>query len=409
LALAWDENGQKALPLEGRAVILAKSCLEANIAEAKMHSLLRATMCDRANLAFSLIANKSLIVKSEEVKTVLRLAFNALVGPELTFFDALAEGKFDLARPLLRIIVTCLKRFDRSRDRSPGLLLDIFEPIVAKAATNLFNCARTQPNEDVADMISIVIAIGQEIVDLCGKEMVMSEFCNKLMDHNSIETAVRLYTSSHQSLVDDQPIFAELSLQYIVALCSVPRVPEQLAVAGIIPSIMDSPISSILQSNDIRSPQSHILHRVWTRGILPIIFNLLQSLGSRIVGDTVSFLRLYEQQIQSAFTEWSRPKLVTTALVDETILLLVLFKVVDTYLQQEHDRFVFRGKEDLLDNVNKLLAHPRFLARLVHPTSLEEEKLMEQRMTEGEFRNELVAKVARNLEEMSGLLGVTEQ
>jgi hypothetical protein len=171
---------------------------------------------------------------------------------------------------------------------------------------------------------------------------------------------------------------------------------------------MDSPISSVLQSNDIRSPQSHILHRVWTRGILPIIFNLLQSLGSRIVHDIVSFLRLYEQQIQSAFTEWSRPKFVTTALIDETTLLLVLFDVVDMYLRQEHDRFVFRGKDDLLENVNNLLAHPRFLAKLVHPTSLEEEKLMEQRMTEGEFRNGLVAKVASNLEEMRGLLGVAE-
>jgi nuclear pore complex protein Nup188 len=407
LALAWDENGQKALPLEGRAVILAKACLEANIAEAKMHPLLRSTMCERANLAFSLIGNPSFVVKHEEVKMVLRLAFNALVVPELTFFDALTDGKFDLARPLLRIVVTCLKRLDGAKDLSQGILLDIFEAIVAKGATSLFNRARMHADEDVADMISIVTAIGQEVIDLCGEDIIVSEFCNKLMDHNSIETAVRLYATSHQAVVDDQPIFAELSLQYMVTLCSIPRVLEQLAVAGIIASIMDSPISSILRSNDIRAPQCHILHRVWTRGILPIISNLLQSLGSRILRDTVAFLRLYEQQIQSAFTEWSRPKLVTTALVDETILLLVLFEVVDTYLQQEQDRFVFRGKEDLLENVNNLLAHPRFLAKLVHPTSLEEEKLMEKR-TEGEFRNALAAKVASDLVEMRGLLGAVE-
>ena len=384
---------------------LAKACLEANIAEAKMHALLRTTMSDRANLAFSLIGNPSLVVKQEEVKTILRLAFNALVVPELTFFDALTEGKFDFGRPLLRTIMMCLKRFDRSKDRSSGLLFDIFEAIVAKGATTLFNRARMHPDEDVADMISIVIAIGQEVVDLCIKDVVISEFCNKLMDHNSIETAVRLCATSHQALIDDQPIFAELTLQYMVTLCSAPRVPEQLAVAGIITYIMDSPISSILQSTDIRAPQSHILHRVWTRGVLPIIFNLLQSLGLRILRDTRAFLRLYEQQIQSAFTEWARPKLVTTALVDETILLLVLFEVVDTYSRMEQDRFVFRGKEDLLENVNNLLAHPRFLARLVHPTSLDEEKLMEQRK-EGEYRNGLVAKIAGDLEEMRGLLVV---
>ena len=126
MALAWDENGQKALPLEGRAVILAKACLEANIEEAKMHALLRTTMSDRANLAFSLIGNPSLVVKQEEVKTVLRLAFNALVVPELTFFDALTEGKFDLGRPLLRIVVTCLRRFDRSKDRSTGFIIGYF-------------------------------------------------------------------------------------------------------------------------------------------------------------------------------------------------------------------------------------------------------------------------------------------
>lgn len=90
------------------------------------------------------------------------------------------------------------------------------------------------------------------------------------------------------------------------------------------------------------------------------------------------------------------------------MLLLALFEVTDSYLRQEQDRFVFRGKEDLLENVNNLLAHPRFLARLVHPTNLEEEKLMEQRK-EGEFRNGLVAKIAADLEEMRGLIGVVEQ
>jgi nuclear pore complex protein Nup188 len=407
LALAWDENGQKALPLEGRAIILTKACLEANIAEAKMHTLLRATMADRANLAFSLIGNPSLSVKHEEVKTILRLAFTALVAPELTFFDALADGKFDLARPLLRIVVTCLKRFKKAKGRSSALLLDIFEALVAKAATSLFNRARVHPDGDVADMISIIIAIGQEVVDLCSKDSIISEFCNKLMDHSSLEAAVGMYATSHQALIDDQPIFAELSLLYMVTLAPVPRVPEQLAVARILAYIMESPISSILQSTDIRTPHSYVLHRVWTRGVLPVIFNLLQSLGSRILQDTVAFLRLYEHQIQSAFTEWARPKVVTTTLADETALLLVLFEVVDSYLRMEQDQFVFRGKEDLLENVNNLLAHPRFLARLVHPTSLEEEKLMEERK-EGEFRNGLVAKIAGDLEDMRGLLGVVE-
>jgi nuclear pore complex protein Nup188 len=257
-------------------------------------------------------------------------------------------------------------------------------------------------------MIVLVIAIGQDVVDLCSKDVVSSEFCNKLMDHNTVDAAVRLYASSHQALIDDQPVFAELSLQYLVTLCYVPRVPEQLAVAGILAFFMESPISSILQSSDIRAPGSLILHRIWTRGILPIVFNLLQALGSRILRDTVAFLRLYEQQIQSAFTEWARPKLITTALVDETLLLLVLFEVVDTYSRLEQDRFMFKGKEDLLENVNNLLAHPRYLARLVHATSFDEEKLVEERK-EGEFKNALVAKVAGDLEEIRGLLGVVEQ
>ena len=407
MALGWNENGQNALPLPGRAVILAKACLEANITEAKMHILLRATMADRANLAFSMIGIQSLRLQDEEVRSILRLAFTGLVAPELTFFDALAEGQFDLARPLLRIVVTCLKRLHKVKDQSSALLLDIFEALVAKAGTSLFNRAHVHPDEDVADMLSIIIAICQEVVELCSTDVVISEFCNKLMDHNSLEAAVRMYATGHQALINEQPIFAELSLQYMVTLAPAPRVPEQLAVARILAFIMESPISSILQSTDIRNPHSHVLHRVWTRGILPIIFNLLQSLGTRILHDIVAFLRLFEPQIQSAFTEWARPKLVTTTLADETVLLLVLFEVVDLYLRMEHDQFLFRGKEDLLENVNNLLAHPRFLARLVHPTSLEEEKLMEERK-EGEFRNGLVAKIAGDLEDMRGLLGVVE-
>jgi nuclear pore complex protein Nup188 len=408
LALAWDENGQKALPLEGRTVILAKACLEANIAEAKLHMLLRGTICDRANLAFSLVGNPTVTMKPEEIKSILRLAFNALVAPELKFFDALTDGKFDIARPLIRTILTCLKRLDRKKDRPSGLLLDIFEAVVAKGATNLFNRARSVSDGEVADMLMLVTTIGQELVDLCNKDSVFSEFCNKLMDHNTIEAAVRLYGAGDQAILDEEPVFAELSLQFIVALSAAPRVPEQLAVAGILGYIMESPISNILQSTDIRAPQNLILHRVWTRGVLPIIFNLLQSLGIRLLRDAVAFLRLYEVQIQWAFTEWARPKLITTALVDETLLLLVLFEVVDSFLQTEQERFVFKGKEDLLENVNNLLAHPRFMARLVHPTSLEEVKLMEERR-EGEFKNGLVAKIATDLEEMRGLLGIVEQ
>jgi nuclear pore complex protein Nup188 len=408
LALAWDENGQKALPLEGRAVSMAKACLEANISEAKLHALLQGTMVDRANLAFSLIGNPTITVKHEEVKTILRLAFNALIAPELNFFDSLTDGRFDLARPNLRIVATCLKRCDRSKDKPTKVLLDMFEAIVAKGATNLCNRARIQPGEDVAEMINIVIGIAQEILDLCANDLVNSEFCNKLMDHNSLETAIRLYASSHDALVDDQPVFAELSLEYLVTLCSAPRVPEQIAVNGIIPFVMESPMSSVLQSTDIHNIHQHLLHRVWTRGVLPIIFNLLKSLGPRILRDTISFLRLYEPQIQAAFSEWARPKCITTTLVDETLLLLVLFEVVDAYSRLEQDRFVFRGKEDLLEHVNNLLAHPRYLARLAHPTTVEEQVLAEERR-EGEFKNGLVAKISTDLEEMRGLLGVPEQ
>jgi len=407
LALAWAESGEKALPLEGWSVIMAKSCLEANITEAKMHTLLRPTLCQRATLAFSLIENPSIKVGQNDVHSLLRLAFNALVVPDLAFFDSLTDGRFDVSSPLMRTLLTCLNRLDRTKDRPSGLL-DVFEAICAKGATNLFNRARTTPDEQVADMIRLVIAIAQDLVDLSNKDIIFSEFCNKLMDYNTIEAAVRLYGTGHQALIDDQPIFAELALSFLVTVCPAPRVPEQIAVAGILGFIMESPISSILQSNDIRTPQAFVLHRVWTRGILPIIFNLLQSLGTRILRDAVAFFRLYEQQIQAAFTEWARPKFVTTALVDETLLLLVLFEVVDTYLRMEQDRFVFRGKEELLENVNNLLAHPRFLARLVHPTSLEEEKMMEEKK-EGEFRNALVAKVATDLVELRALLGVVEQ
>ena len=373
-----------------------------------MHALLRTTMVERATLAFSVVNNPSAILKTEEIKTVLRLAFNALVAPELMFFDCLAEGKFDISQPLMRTLITCLKRLDKSKDRSPALLLDIFEAIVAKGASNLFTRARAHPDEDECEMITLVIAIAQEILDLSQKDSIISEFSNKLMDHNSMESAVKLFSISHEALVSEQPVLSELSLQYMVTLCAAPRVPEQLAVAGIIAVIMESPISSVLQSADIRAPQNHMLHRIWTRGVLPVISNLLQTLGSRILRDVVAFLRLYEQQIQAAFTEWSRPKIVTTALIDETLLLLVLFEDVDKHMQMEHDRFMFTGKEDLLENVNNLLAHPRFLARLVHPTNVDEERLMEEKK-EGEFKNGLVAKVAGDLAEMRGLLGVAEQ
>jgi len=386
---------------------MAKACLEANISEAKLHALLQGPMVDRANLAFSLIGNPTMIVKHEEVKTILRLGFNALIAPELNFFDSLTDGRFDLTRPNLRIIATCLKRWDRSKDKSTKLLLDMFEAIVAKGAANLCNRSRIQPGEDIAEMINIVIAIAQEILDLCAKDLVNSEFCNKLMDHSSIETAVRLYASSHDALVADQPVFAALSLEYLVTLCSAPRVPEQIAVNGIIPFIMESPMSSMLQTNDIHNIHHHLLHQVWTRGVLPIIFNLLQSLGPRILRDAISFLRLYEPQIQTTFTEWAKPKCITTTLVDETILLLVIFEVVDAYSRMEQDRFVFKGKEDLRENVNSLLAHPRYLARLVHPTNFEEQVLAEEGR-EGEFKNGLVAKISTDLEEIRGLLGVPE-
>src|SRR5579862_2395571 len=386
---------------------MAKACLEANIAEAKMHALLRTTLIQRATLAFSLIESPSIRIGQNDVGSILRLTFNALVVPDLAFFDSLTDGKFDVSRPLLQTILTCLNRLDRTKDRHTGIL-ELFEAIIAKGATNLFNRARSSPDGQVADMIRLVTAIAQNLVDLSSKDIIFSELCNRLMDHNTIEAAVRLYAASHQCLIDEQPIFAELSLSFLVGIWSAPRVPEQIAVAGILSFFMESPTSSVLQSNDIRTPQAFVLHRVWTRGVLPIIFSLLQSLGMRILRDVVVFLRLYEQQIQSAFAEWARPKFVTTALVDETLLLLVLFEVVDTYLRMEQDRFVFKGKEDLLENVNNLLAHPRFLARLVHPTNLEEERMMEERK-EGEFKNALVAKVAADLVEVRGLLGAVEQ
>lgn len=359
----------------------------------------------------------------KDVKIVLEIikaCSELLSASSMNFLKNLNEDSGNY-RPLLRILYCSLNIIKENSDmliEYLSIFRDLFDLIITKATRNLFieiqndvYLSRTDKKHisnkmnGRLDDLMLILSILKVFVRMKSSPSLNHEMASLIEDNGTIKAVLNLYSLSHLIKVNEEHIFAQLSLMFIQELMSIEVMAERLISSGVFLVIVQSKISGPIQTGGLNSLTSPYYHGIWTNGILPIFLTALSKLGPSIIPEVCLALQAFGKQIESCIESWSKDSStirITSATISETSQILLLFRIlqslnINEYLKQINiqstlevsgpdfvDMQVLPGLEsearrvDFVECINNLLKHPKFLSSRIVPCSPEEQRIVEK-------------------------------
>ncbi|EPX74922.1 nucleoporin Nup184 [Schizosaccharomyces octosporus yFS286] len=345
--------------------------------------IIRDLSIERAALVFHISQNAILAPYSdhlrERLETLMLLTWRALSTDKFSLFESNNGFQMNYYRPLFQVLYNGLNKLLSVPNVSVNLEVGVVSGILSmchRKLSQLFQYAITEPTPDVHSDIVLLNAIQSVIVNSTLMKGLQSLYISFIMDYSSIENCLRLFSWSHALLIDGQPYFADAAMSFLVTCSSIPAGAEQVAFHGVFLAVAESPLSSSLKTGGLGADVSSVQYKLWIRGILPLLFNIVKYLGNRIMNDVRELILLVLPQIQFSFLNWSQPpSSVSLASIDESFMLVLLMDLLQYFnpaLLQEIR--VSELKAEMLNGIDYLISHPNFLSSLAEPATLYEQE-----------------------------------
>lgn len=277
------------------------------------------------------------------------------------------------------------------------IVLDILNHIVAQGFRDLVAAIHERPTESVADDIALVTAILQTCLQVPGIEFSHQQILGAMAYHDVARVATTLFSWSDKLAIDGDPIYGELSILFLLELSSIPAIAEQLAVEGTLGHISTASITSYMRKANVSSLSEGLgpqrCYSIWVRGILPLLLNILDAVGSSVAAEIAIFLnqfpKLLQQSVEAldvpptAMRRTMSPMRITYAMVSEVHSLALIIYVLSVF------RSSLAGITDipevkwdsasLLDSVDHWLTERMVLRERILPMGLREMEMAKQK------------------------------
>ncbi|KAG4306483.1 hypothetical protein PORY_000471 [Pneumocystis oryctolagi] len=311
--------------------------------------------------------------------TILLHAWNAISSSEANFLLSIGTKNSQYTRTILKIIYICLHGINSSQDHIENyiifpILIGLSDLVLARGASKLFSKALETPNSIFPSDIMLFAAIADEIFDIQGIEALYDTISASMFQHDNFQSVITFFSNIDPIKKNQNNyLFAEASLLFLYVFSSIPSLSEQLVIYGLLNMFVDASICHQIQKRDIHLQNSNTssislrLYQLWVRGVLPIILNLLRHVGNRISTEILSFLKVYDVQIQTAFGNWNKPIVITSLIIEETFLLVMIFDIL--HVEKNYNSDYLFNKTELLESITYLLSHPKYLAILIMPVT----------------------------------------
>ncbi|KAL9595880.1 MAG: hypothetical protein Q9179_004806, partial [Wetmoreana sp. 5 TL-2023] len=331
-SLAKDDEYQKIM------AEVVTDCLRTNAQNTLPQVVFKRLAQSRGDLAFALL---QCLIKAHsarpEVKSILFTAWDAMRahGRDLaTVFD---NDQAPYCRTLLKILCLSLQshaslhpsqgftNHERPQsDPRPSAAnatlttsLEILKVIVAhgfRSLTTLLHSHNNQNNPLVlpADF-ALLSAILRTSLQVPGIERHTTTLLSIFADAQTSRYTSTLLSWSDQLTTNRDPVYGELSINFLLEMSVSPALAEALAVEGILNHISNTNLIKYLRtSNRGFGPfdQPARMYNIWVRGILPLLLNLLHAIGASMAAEISAALTQFPGQIARAntvFTYYSNP------------------------------------------------------------------------------------------------------
>lgn len=312
----------------------ANDCLMSNSRAQLPENVFAQLNQTRADLALTLIQRLvETHSKIEECLSTLSKVWETItrLGPSFEIALASEDGR-DVAyfRTLLRILFLTLqfhtgvqeeeastdsKGLSREASKKAGdkialasartrLIIEVINKIVFHGFRDIVRAIHEVPGTAQPEDIALLTAILQTSLNIPGVEFSHSQILIVMTSSDVTRVATTLFSWADKLALEGDPIYGELSMLFLLELSSIPSIAEQLALEGVLGHIASASITSYLRRPIIgpfsegAGPQR--CYAIWVRGILPLILNLLDAVGSSIAAEVAIFLSQFPNLLQNS-------------------------------------------------------------------------------------------------------------
>ncbi|ODV77432.1 uncharacterized protein CANTADRAFT_97093 [Suhomyces tanzawaensis NRRL Y-17324] len=370
-------------------------------------------------LIYSMTHESGIKKQSKQIFEIIKVSLDLLSSSSLKFLASLSASSGNY-KQLLRIIYCCLlisKDDEEILIEYFSVFKDLFDLIITKGTQVLLidiqNEVYLQRNKgqiassngvrgvfsvetlhSKTDDLMLILSILKLYMGMNSSRNMKLEMARLINDNGTINALLSLYSLSHTIEVNDEHIFAQLSLMFIQELMTVELIAEKFISSGLYVVLVESPISTQIRAGGLSVTSGNQYHKLWINGILPIFIISLNKLGLSVIKEVCLGLQMFGKQIESCIESWSRDSSsikITSSTVIETSQILLLYESlqsmnVEQFMRDQdlsHLKILpgldTEGKRDeFIDYINNLLKHPKFLTSRVLPSSIDEQRIIEK-------------------------------
>lgn len=430
-------------------------CLRSNVNSNLPGNIFQGLNMSRAELAFSLLQRLVEAKSSEnDLKNVLSVAWDALRDHEGDVGLALFGTNADYYRILLKILSLSLQSYtlvtsSQSKekvdselevaDRSQKFLastiatqvaVEIFGVVVARGFRSLTSLLHDNPSQLLPADFTLLIAISRAVLHMPGIGTHIAQLLSQFADHQTVLCASALLSWSDQIPTHRDPVYAELSISFLLSLSEIPPLAEALAVEGILTHLSSTNLVGQLRQKTGMGPfdTPTRLYSIWYRGILPLVLNLLTAVGAPIAPEIACTVNSFPAQLSRASNTFgSKPVSshdptagsITLSMALEALNLAMILKILESFREAgpsvgvDADQIVdlLWDQSQVKDDIEHWMQRRAALRTRILPTN-ENEKAwarLPPLSTTIEAENRLEEKVLEQMKAILTLLGDSDQ
>lgn len=218
--------------------------------------------------------------------------------------------------------------------------------------------------------LQLILSILKVFTGLKSHGVIFMQKIVELIDESStVKTLLHIYANSLYPELDDEFAIAQLSLEFLRQLMSIPALARSIVSAGLYIALLESPVSRVLRNGGMSITNEPKHYHLWVDGLLPIIITNISAVGPSIFPEVCVVLRLLSKQVEYALGNWARGE-ISTAAVAETSQLLVIYDLLNSVEVPAEVKISigdFPGlnteekREELVESLNNLTKHPKYL------------------------------------------------
>ena len=335
-------------------VSTARHCLQSNAESNLPEAIFEQISQSRAELAFTLLQRLVEFKPLDpEVKDILPTAWNTVRSHSTNLELALTGNNSECYRTHLKILFLALQAHalgstsnlstlpTPSSPETIQTVLETLRLIVAQGFRSLTTNLHDDPSRAFPADFSLLTAMLRTCLRIPGIDRHTSQILSDFADNNVARYASTLFSWSDQLTIDQDPVYGEISILFLLELSFIPTLAEHLAVEGIL-----TRLSSANLMNYFRRPKGSgpfdaptRMFAVWARGILPLCLNLLAAVGAPMASEVAAFLNQFSAQLTRASAAFdSKPIAVdatagyiTLSMISEAQSLALIAAILDTF------------------------------------------------------------------------------